>query len=308
MSTLKCIVFLLFSSQFLFAQNLEEGAQIKDPLDKIVVENGNIYYYEQDKGVKDRFQLLRVSVLNGKNYIDTIFRCVMPEGNFSHHPVCWDIIDGKLIQIGLSSDSQKKTFSNLRFYEVNKIVALTRVARDLTINYLASPDQSLSAYIPPFDLYNDRIYYRSDTLGGKLYFDFTCTKDSFLFYIYIDGQKTMEKWVYHPFPSRLGFKERSTGHKPWERQMQIKMNLDGPFRSLTENGKNYILTDSGKLFQLNGSNTLEKENSFVREKKIIIVDKDQKNLGCINRDALEKGKDPINLDKLTKNAQILIKS
>jgi hypothetical protein len=280
------------------------GAQIVQRIEKILIADSCIYLYYSNEDSNNLFKLIHYS----KHSADTIFRYTLPIGSFEENAICWDVIDKKLIKLSLFTDNQNKANSHLRYYEIDSLKSLAQKNAKLFGSYLNNRSRSLSAYIPPFDRYNDLIYYRSDTLRGNLYLDFTCSKDSFLFYIYIDGQKSLEKWHYTPFPKLLGFKgmDVKTRQKSWLQLNKINIDLSGPFRTFAANNKNYLITVDGRIMLIAEDSIKEKGKIHDLEQKVLVFDKDRNKLLTIEKGLLKSLKEPLSTENIYQHSKVVI--
>jgi hypothetical protein len=294
----KSIIFFFF-----FLSNFSE-AQTIQRLEKIVIVDSSMFFYCPSEEREEL--LLLVGYL--KNSVDTIFKYSLPSGEFRKNVICWDVFDHKLFKISLFIDNQNKADSHLRFYEIDSMINFTSKNLNTLRDYKNNRSRSLSAYIPPFDLYNNMIYYRSDTLRGNLYIDFTCSRDSFLFYIYIENKKSLEKWHYTPFSRALGYalEKDKIRQKAWIKQNEYNIDLSGPFRTFSANNKSYLITEDGRIFLIEGDSIkLQGQIPDMRE-KVLVFDKDQNRLLTTEKSIINSFKESFSIEKIYQNSKPVI--
>jgi len=145
------------------------------------------------------------------------------------------------------------------------------------------------------------IYYRSDTLRGRLFIDFTCNKDSFSFYIHVENKNTLEKWKYTPFSRALGYTtiKDPTRQKAWIKQKGYNIDFSGPFRTFAANNKNYLITEDGRIMLIKEGSINEKGKIPDLEQKVLVFDKDRNKLLTIKKDLLNALKEPLSTEKIS---------
>lgn len=291
------IIFLFFTAHFSNAQTFQR-------LEKIVIVDSNIFSYHPSKEKEELLLLVGYS----KHSVDTIFKYTIPSGKFKENVICWDVLDQKLVNISLFVDNQNKTDAHLRFYEIDSIIKFTSKSLNQLNRYQNNSGRSLSAYIPPFDIYNNMIYYRSDTLRGNLYIDFTCSKDSFLFYIYIENKKMLEKWHYTPFSRALGYviEKDKVRQKAWVKLSEYNIDLSGPFRTFSANNKNYLLTEDGRVMLVSDDSIKGKGQIPGLKQKFLVFDKDNNRLLTIEKSLLSSTKQLLSTEKIYQNSKTVI--
>lgn len=291
------IALLFFTAYFSNAQTLQR-------LEKIVIVDNNIFSYHPSNEKEELLLLVDYS----KYSVDSIFKYTMPSGKFKENVICWDVLDQKLVKIALFVDSQNNTDAHLRFYEIDSIIKFTSKSLNQLGNYINNSGRSLSAYIPPFDMYNNIAYYTRDIIRGNLYIDFTCSRDSFLFYIYIENKKSLEKWQYTPFSRVLGYvsEQDAPRQKAWIKQHEYDVNLGGPFRTFSANNQNYLITEDGRMMLIDGNSIKLLGQIPDMQQKVLVFDKDQNRLLTIEKSILDSLKEPFSIEKIYQNAKLVI--
>ena len=232
----------------------------------------------------------------------------MPSGGFEDNPICWDIINEQLITLPLFTDSHNQTNATLFYYSIDTLVNLFKSSKDLLRSYAHQRSRCMSTSISPFDIYNNRIYYRNDTLRGRLFIDFTCSKDSFLFYIYIENLKLLEKWQYTPFSRLLRFKKTDEKPRPkaWVQISKTDINLSGPFRAFSANNNDYLIDKEGRILKVKGD-TIRAVGFIERmQKKILVFDKDNSKLLSLEKSNLNRKDEILSIGSINKNSKVVI--
>jgi len=280
------------------------NAQFSQNLEKIVFDNGSVYLYTGSNSTEKEFKLLKIS----SNSIDTIFKYFLPDAGFEDNPICWDVINKNLITLPIYTDNQKFTNVKLSYYVIDSLIHLSKTPGNILKSYKRNKSRSMSSIIPPFDIYNNKIYYHHDTLRGRLFIDFTCSKDSFLFYIYIEHQKLLEKWQYTPFSRLLGFEkaDEKPRQKSWVQNSKYDINLSGPFRTFAANNKNYLVTEDGRIMLIADDSIKEKGKIHDLEQKVLVFDKDRNKLLTIEKDLLSALKEPLSTEKIYQHSEVVI--
>ena len=294
----KIFVFLILNTPFFLNSLFSQG------IEKMVFNHGEIYYYKESTLNKDRFVLLKIS----PNSTDTIFKYFLPDGGFEKNPKCWDILNTTLIIMPLYTDNKKFTTLKLHNFEVDSLIDLRKKHQTALRSYQNGRYRTFSSVVPPFDLYHHMIYYQSDTLRGRLFFDFTCSKDSFLFYIYIENKKSLEKWQYTPFSRVLGYvSEKDTPRqKAWIKHHEYDVNLGGPFRTFAANNKNYLITEDGRIFLIEGDSIKLQGQIPDMRQKVLVFDKDQNRLLTTEKSIINSFKESFSIEKIYQNSKPVI--
>ena len=120
--------------------------------------------------------------------------------------------------------------------------------------YVNSVDRVVAASIDPIQAYYDKIYYKLDTLRGKIFFDFTYSNSRFLFYIFMDDMKTLHIWEAGLFDAHIGLKEFSDFpnrlEKAWIKRTVLTVDLKTNFRTFPSGESTYIINQLGDIFKL----------------------------------------------------------
>jgi|GEM_PF-6797478 len=294
----KIFVFLILSTPFFLNTLFSQG------IEKIVFNHGDIYYYKESNSNKDKFLLLKIS----QNSIDTVFKYNLPNAGFEENPICWDILNTTLIVMPIYVDT--KNFATLKLFnfEVDSLIYLLKKHETALRSYLGGIYRTFSSDVEPFHIHNHMIYYRTDTLRGNLFTDFTCTKDSFLFYIYIENKKSLEKWQYTPFSRVLGYvsEKDAPRQKAWIKQHEYGVNLGGSFRTFSANNKNYLITEDGRMMLIDGDSIKLQGQIPDMQQKVLVFDKDQNRLLTIEKSTLNSIKEPFSIKKIYQNAKRVI--
>ena len=254
--------------------------------EKIVIENNKAYIF--DAFIQEPMEFFQIPH-EGINP-SIISKYFKPKNQFTKQPFNWDVIDDCLIQLRLSYDPYKITRGNLVYFGIGTLKKIYVNGAERSAIYFNDKERFLLTDIGPFDRYYERIYYKSDTLKGDLYFDFLSTKDTFLYYIYIDASKIIEEWALCPAPLGKGVRPSDlnrVGARPWKRLHSWPINLDSPFWCFGNGSKNYLVTESGEIYEINKKEITNTDVHVNLRGKFIIINKDKGGLQIIDKQLLK---------------------
>lgn len=291
------IILLMFMPFFLRAQNIQN-------LEKIILINNNIYQYGTTLDKADFIAIMKFP----STRMDTIYKHTSPKVGFERNPLCWDVINNQFIYLPIHTDSHKEPYAKLCYYVVDSLIQFSKNDDARLNSYLYSKSRFLSSVIPPFDKFKYRFDYLGDTIHRNPHLDFTCSKDSFLFYFYLPNQKALEIWQYSPFSRALGYTtvKVATRQKAWIKQREYKIDFSGPFRTFAANNKNYLITEDGRIMLITEDSINEKGEIPDLEQKVLVFDKDRNKLLTIEKGLLKSLKEPLSTENIYQHSKVVI--
>ena len=94
--------------------------------------------------------------------------------------------------------------------------------------------------------------------------------------------------------------------KAWIKHHEYDVNLGGPFRTFAANNKNYLITEDGRIFLIEGDSIkLQGQIPDMRE-KVLVFDKDRNRLLTTEKSIIHSFKESFSIEKIYQNSKPVI--